>query len=1463
MCLKKSLKQIIFFFIIIFFQNHLLLAKDSWIGIFFDQNTPKLKEYYSLATDKGLLVSIVYKKSPADNAGLKAGDIIIAANKEDVSVNFERFKTILNNKNPGDILELEILRGNNENKNFKIKIGDIKYSDIKAPITSESEKFATFLYWPGWGIKTPDNKISKIYSLINPELVKRYDTKNWIITCLDKRSDLYKKGVKLYDEILTINDQSADLYQYSNKPFNLKVKRDSKIILFKNVQPIIDSPIERDFTCVPEFASSICSKLLFVRVTDDNGKLIKELAHKNNLDIYECCEKNKVTYLPFLEADEGKSLRMDFFRFYLGDLIFENKDKSKLSKYIKVAEEEMKKVDEIKKKFPDYKLPSSYYEIVDLLTQTNLYAQGFREDSGINYDETSNINKLKNKIDSLANADTKSLENLKKIKSNIYYLMSINEFDYLQKLLSKIIDANYLEDKDEYIELIGQFYLDLAKTYYDQFDIKKYSKIIVDAENWLKKKSPSPYTKVLYAKILNDKSMRILLSDTNYMNEFKKRDWKLVDNYLNEFNLLPVSEQKKILEIDSDYLYAGYSSLGGLNNWLNFSDRHYSYYFIKALEAIEANPKIGAHVKIYVYVNFLIAASANQDDINVNRILLDIKNYLIEAKGKDQYLVAIRNNLGGLFNFYENKEFFSEMNDFLNFYDKTFNIKTKGELNTLDLTNIWFYFSAKSEIERNKNNYEKSLNYLEEIIKIPHFKLDYLFEGLRMKKQLDLSQQLVLLRTLPDLYDGYYRVGKIEKIKELTLLGLNLDIDNLSYENLSEILVLNNPIRILNPLFSYYVKTNKREKAKMVAKFMSNNFDKITYEGGIGDNKKNPSDFTYNAIELIKNDEKKLAYDLYNQANKLVLKKYNDTLFNSIWRNSNKDLNSSIDFLEGSNFLDTQYFFEQAYSTAQIIKNANFSREIIKGYLSKKNQDNLDIVEYNNLEKELISLIKMEEFQLDRSKKNSTQDKFQKNFELKKNKFDLLESKIKKNNPEYFKSIKIEGININEVQKLLKNNQALIDYYFSQNKLAIVIIKKNSYNVHIENININNLNLIKRNIRKSLEVDKDRKLVAYDLKNAFKLNEIVFLNIKKYLAGINYLYIVPDGPLNEIPLQILPKNDGISCTNCSGTEWNFSDYTFNYLASLDSFQSSNDIGFLAKILKNNFEKIYDEFNTNINLNKIKNKTTEIVNDIFKFPDNNENVIEKNFIKTKYFGVGDPDLYLKKQKSIDSLNLDRFAILRSLNLDNSTRSIDISSIYSPLKSSRDEILFAAKAYGEENSLILLRENATETKIKESDLRNFNIIHFATHAEVSGALKGLNEPFLVLSPPKENTEKDNGLLMMNEIMQLNLNADLVILSACNTGSAEDEYSGSYSGLAKAFFVAGAKSVLVSNWYVEDKATQKLIKKFIENSLKDQISFAESLNITMKELSKENNQYSHPIFWAPFVFVGIDKEINKNLN
>ena len=81
--------------------------------------------------------------------------------------------------------------------------------------------------------------------------------------------------------------------------------------------------------------------------------------------------------------------------------------------------------------------------------------------------------------------------------------------------------------------------------------------------------------------------------------------------------------------------------------------------------------------------------------------------------------------------------------------------------------------------------------------------------------------------------------------------------------------------------------------------------------------------------------------------------------------------------------------------------------------------------------------------------------------------------------------------------------------------------------------------------------------------------------------------------------------------------------------------------------------------------------------------------------------------------------------------------------------------------------------------------------------------------MLTPPPQGSEADDGYLSASEIARLKLDADWVILSACNTAAGEAKGAAALSGLARAFFYAGARSLLVSHWYVDSKATVALIK------------------------------------------------------
>jgi CHAT domain-containing protein/Tfp pilus assembly protein PilF len=170
-------------------------------------------------------------------------------------------------------------------------------------------------------------------------------------------------------------------------------------------------------------------------------------------------------------------------------------------------------------------------------------------------------------------------------------------------------------------------------------------------------------------------------------------------------------------------------------------------------------------------------------------------------------------------------------------------------------------------------------------------------------------------------------------------------------------------------------------------------------------------------------------------------------------------------------------------------------------------------------------------------------------------------------------------------------------------------------------------------------------------------------------------------------------------------------------------------------------------------------------------------------------------------------------------------------------------------------IRLGPAATERAVKEADLARYRNIAFATHGLMAGDFTGLAEPALVLTPPTQGSELDDGLLTAGEISQLKLDADWVVLSACNT-AAPDGTPGAegLSGLASAFFYAGARSLLVSHWSVSSQAATALTTRMFEEAAKG-ASKAEALRRSMLALMnrQDNPYFAHPALWAPFVVVG----------
>src|SRR3984893_1395592 len=187
---------------------------------------------------------------------------------------------------------------------------------------------------------------------------------------------------------------------------------------------------------------------------------------------------------------------------------------------------------------------------------------------------------------------------------------------------------------------------------------------------------------------------------------------------------------------------------------------------------------------------------------------------------------------------------------------------------------------------------------------------------------------------------------------------------------------------------------------------------------------------------------------------------------------------------------------------------------------------------------------------------------------------------------------------------------------------------------------------------------------------------------------------------------------------------------------------------------------------------------------------------------------------------------------------------------------DELNAVAKDLGVAASDIHLGSDASETTLKRTPLADYSIVYFATHGLVAGDVKGLAEPSLALSIPAQPSELDDGLLTASDVAQLKLNADWVVLSACNTIAGDKPGADALSGLARAFFYAGARALLVTHWSVDSNAATRLTTTTFDYLKKDPtIGRAEALRRAMLAYmgDSSNPRNAYPAFWAPFELVG----------
>jgi len=240
-------------------------------------------------------------------------------------------------------------------------------------------------------------------------------------------------------------------------------------------------------------------------------------------------------------------------------------------------------------------------------------------------------------------------------------------------------------------------------------------------------------------------------------------------------------------------------------------------------------------------------------------------------------------------------------------------------------------------------------------------------------------------------------------------------------------------------------------------------------------------------------------------------------------------------------------------------------------------------------------------------------------------------------------------------------------------------------------------------------------------------------------------------------------------------------------------------------------------------------------------------------ETNFLGIADP-IY-------DNTSAEKVASVEV----STNRSVAISGYFAPLPETRDEVREIAA--GMILSKLLMGSEAAESIIKSLPMKQYNIVHFATHGILGGEIPGIDEPALVLSG--ENGE--DSLLTASEISALELNAKLVVLSACNTGSGKYFRGEGVTGIARAFKIAGTDTVVASLWPVDSLATKKLMTLFYKFVQKGQAvpkalhmakqklqteaaqnNSAERAIKSKNTIKKEYKGYDNPYYWSAFICI-----------
>jgi CHAT domain-containing protein/tetratricopeptide (TPR) repeat protein len=408
-----------------------------------------------------------------------------------------------------------------------------------------------------------------------------------------------------------------------------------------------------------------------------------------------------------------------------------------------------------------------------------------------------------------------------------------------------------------------------------------------------------------------------------------------------------------------------------------------------------------------------------------------------------------------------------------------------------------------------------------------------------------------------------------------------------------------------------------------------------------------------------------------------------------------------------------------------------------------------------------------------------------------------LNAELQRDYPDYNDLVSPEPLTVADTQKLLGPDEALLAYLVLKEETLLWVIRRDRAEMIRLEAGSAILDAQVKLLRQN--VDLQFGLPEYPYATAYALYRTVFAPALPHLDGAEYLMLVADGSLQSLPFGMLVSAE-VAPDIKDKIPWLIRQYAFTNLPAVASLRALR------------------------------------------------RQVGRQAAEQPMIGYGDP-VFKGTKEDARSVSLARLfargALADTRELQNMAR----------LPETADELMAIARTLQAPISAIRLRELATEAQVKQTNLLPYRVVAFATHGLMAGDFKGLAEPALALTPPAVASDLDDGLLTASEVAGLKLNADWVLLSACNTAAPDGKPGAEgFSGLTKAFFYSGARTLLVSHWAVDSEATVALTTRMFDEAGKG-AGRAEALRRSMLALADHPTDPAlrHPAMWAPFVVVG----------